>query len=163
MGLLEGLVQVCEPGDELVDAGEGEDAEQDGVGVDDQQQLATCGHGSLMSPYEHAHRGRLENRVPVMFTTTVSCPQAAVCKSIFRKDSALAASISCGAVTTGTPPITTMGYQGSVICATSWPSCRRNREPAAWLGHTRTAGSQNAGPAASSTDAVITLRAVTAG
>src|SRR5690348_576127 len=81
-----------------------------------------------------------------MFTTTVAGPLDTARRRTVRNQSALAASISCGASTTGTPPIITTGYLGSAICGNLLGWLPSNREPAARMGHTETAASQNAGP-----------------
>jgi hypothetical protein len=44
VGVLKGRGQVREVGDEVIEAGEGKDAEHGGAGRGDQQQLAALGH-----------------------------------------------------------------------------------------------------------------------
>jgi hypothetical protein len=54
----EGLFQVWEVGDQAVDAGDREDA-QDGSGTDDQQQLTTLGPGPLVRAHQDVKPGRI--------------------------------------------------------------------------------------------------------
>src|SRR5262249_38349562 len=63
-----------------------------------------CAHTSSRKPAES------QNRVPVMSTTTVVCPRVCHSRRIARSWPTVVASISGGAVTTGTPPTIWKGY-----------------------------------------------------
>src|SRR5207247_5873668 len=76
-----------------------------------------------------------QNWVRVRSTTNVSWPRAAASSSTARRQSALLASISSGAATTGTPLTISMGYLTPAICApTSGPDAYDSAAiPGVWM------------------------------
>ena len=69
----------------------------------------------LCAPIRACSPAESQNQVPVMSTTRAGPGRAAAWSSAARSRSALVMSISCGAITTGTPRVIWTGSLGSVI------------------------------------------------
>ena len=109
--------------DHVVEAGEGEDA-QDRGGGDDQAELTVFGLGLLVRADQGVNSGRVAERVWLMSTTSVPGLPAAASSSTPRSLAALVMSTSSGVTTTGSPLIISTGNPASGIRVCLPSSCR---------------------------------------